>query len=521
MGLETEYAVRYTPRSRERPLKKTVFEFVASVLVERLGGSPVRERFYLGNGGVVSLETPLNETENCGLLEMATPECAGPAQLLLYQAAQDQLLREALPLAQERLKQTWHYHGSLGLIKNCRDAQGEVYGVQENYEAIAGKGVSLWLRRLLLLPLTVPIVVYYAVCRSLQYSLEALSRLFKLDDTREEALFESLRTVMFRLYPTVWYPVLLLLQLTCFVEARRALTAFLVSRTIFIGSGTLNSDGTFEISERAAGIDNVFSWTPSGKPFYMVVNLVEGAADVLMGEREVGGLMSAVARLQLGCSEANMCERAEYLKLATTCLVLDMIESGELSDAPRVADPVKAIKTVSKDLTLGTKLQLEDGTEMTAVELQRWYLGRARAFVEGASTVSLEAKELLKLWEKTLDQLESDPAELFGCLDWVTKKLLLSRFQDRPLAARKKLDLKYHELVGGYHGTLVRAGLAERLLSQEQIRLAMESPPRDTPALARVKALKELAGTQARFSWESALVGSGRDRKVLRFRRRE
>lgn len=53
---------------------------------------------------------------------------------------------------------------------------------------------------------------------------------------------------------------------------------------------------------------------------------------------------------------------------------------------------------------------------------------------------------MLKLWQDTLDCLESDPTKLSGALDWVTKKLLLSKVEDQAIEVRKKLDLPWESL---------------------------------------------------------------------------
>ena len=55
-------------------------------------------------------------------------------QLVAYQRAQDNLLAAA---AQDAL-----LDGQLRLIKNCRDSQDNVYGAQENYDALAGAGIK-------------------------------------------------------------------------------------------------------------------------------------------------------------------------------------------------------------------------------------------------------------------------------------------------------------------------------------------------------------------------------------------
>jgi Pup amidohydrolase len=522
MGMETEYVMRYSPRSNERPLKTTVYEFMEATLVARLDGAPSHEGYFLGNGGAISFEFRASEP-NSGLLEMATPECAGPAQLLLYQRAQDRLLEEALPCAQEQLKGKWHYHGSLGLIKNCRDAKGELYGVQENYQAVASRGHRLLARKLLIIPLALLGFLPLALHGALWTILCLLCTLFRVDESKLIPLEAQMCKVGITLSALFNRPLNLLFEATCFVEIRRLLTTFLMTRTILIGAGTLNPDGTFELSERAGRMDSICDRTLSadGRPVFRSGNLVKQTLQALLSLSGFDILFRSEARLQLGSSEANMCERAEYLKLATTCLVLDMIESGFLKEAPQLKDPLATLKAVSKDLTLRQDLELQDGSRSTALELQRWYLEQARVYLQSQPIVSIEGAQILKIWDETLSLLESDPPQLFGALDWVTKRILLSKAQDEPIEVRKKIDIKYHELGCGYLRTLEQEDLVERMLTEEDVLQAMREPPAETPALARTQAIRRLAGFEALFSWEHATIGKSFQRKVIPFTSRD
>ena len=86
----------------------------------------------------------------------------------------------------------------------------------------------------------------------------------------------------------------------------------------------------------------------------------------------------------------------------------------------------------------------------------------------------METQRLLALWERALDALEADPSALVGVLDWVTKRALIDGCDDLSPAARKKIDLRYHDIVDGYLVELEAAGVARR-----------SSPPAKWIALAR------------------------------------
>jgi len=518
MGMETEYAFLYKPTDPAHPSKRFLAQILEETLVERLGGAHATEGYFLGNGGAVSFEHGTGAGAS-GLFEMATPECSGPAQLLLYQTAQHRILESILPQVEQRLAEGFEYSGEFGLIKNCKDAEGEVYGVQENYQTTARRGWRLALLRLLVVPLALlsilPIVTHWTIWKLLDFFVE----FFEMPTQNLQRMGEAINDSCIRLAIHMGRPLNYLFERTTFLEVKRLATAFLVSRTIVIGAGTLNPDGTYEISERASSITTAnedFSNRKS-RPLFKTGNLVTQAWDVFLSFSGFATLFQPKARLQLGSSEANLCARAEYLKLGTTCLLLDMIESGFLTEAPQLSDPVTAIKAVSADLTMQKALELQDGSQATALEIQRWYHRRASQFLGQHPTPSLEGAHLLKLWGETLDHLEKDPAKLFGALDWVTKKVLISESGEAPIEVKKKIDLKYHQIGSGYQRVLERGKFVEELLCEDDIIRAMDEPPQETPALARSRAIHRLAGTDAVFSWNRATVGKLFGRNVIPF----
>lgn len=143
---------------------------------------------------------------------------------------------------------------------------------------------------------------------------------------------------------------------------------------------------------------------------------------------------------------------------------------------------------------------------MTAVQIQRWYLGRAEAFLAAQRVASLESHEIVSLWRSTLDALERDPSSLVGSIDWVTKRSLLQG--PRPLghAARKKIDIKYHELGSGYFSMLEREGIAPIRFSTGDIWEAVFHPPGDTPAWQRGRTIRQAGARRGKtpLSWRAA-----------------
>lgn len=512
MGMETEYVLRFSNFKGEAPPRETLYLSLERALRSTLTTAPAESGRFVINGGAFSFEP--GPTEEGGLFEMATPECRGPGQLLLYQKAQEQLLTAVLPLAQLHLEDLG-YHGELGLIKNCRDAMGHSYGVQESYSVRLARGWRLLALRALALPLALVCGLPSWLLASASTTLGAV--LHHLGLAREPR--SRLRDWLGRhLEPQIYKPLGWLFDQTAFCEHREQATAFLASRSLLAGAGTLEPDGRYLLSERAPSLTSLTPrYEPGDRPLYRTTNLVGEALRSGLNFRPWMNLASGRGRLQLGCSEANLCPKAEFLKLGTTCLVFDLIESGRLGNGPILEEPLAAMKRFAADPSLGAKAMTRDGREMTALEIQRWYLGRAQAFLRECEVPNLEVQRVVRLWSQTLDALETQPSELFGVLDWVTKQTLLKKAQSEPIEIRKKIDLRYHELGVGYFQVLRQQNLIEELLDEGDVRQAMLVPPGDTPALARAQAMGRLAREGAVFSWDQAETGQFWNRKVIPF----
>jgi proteasome accessory factor A len=213
---------------------------------------------------------------------------------------------------------------------------------------------------------------------------------------------------------------------------------------------------------------------------------------------------------------------AEYLKIGTTTLVLDMAEAGLLDDAPRPVDPVAALHALAADASLSARVAMVGGEPMRALDIQRDYLRRARAFLRSARTASLEGEQVVALWGEVLDALERDPSRLFGVLDWPTKRALIERCAEGG-AASKKIDLRYHELGSGYFARLEQSGLARAIVREDEIDAALRTAPEHSPARLRGALVREVAqsGGMARASWHQVRLGSRLRGKVVPLKRRE
>jgi proteasome accessory factor A len=538
IGLETEYAIRFrSPGPADRPSDYELYSAFVAALRQKLPTAEAsvsqgqfKPGVFLANGGAVWFERYRQALE-CGLVEGCTPECRGPRQLVICQRAQDRLLAEAageVPGGQ-----------AFCLIKNCRDSKGHSYGAQENYEAVVARGWRLAVYRagwVLIYPLVILLFVALGVVFGVLLAANGLiaGPVFGLICAIQKPTPERRREWQIRLFGRQWvtndplaapYPSwlegplyillkLLLVPLLLAVSAlmavtdlrrtQRRLLPFLISRAVLGGSGWLDARGRFHLAEKAES--RLAIWNEliadGSRPLF---NLGQFFKMLLALPPRWRDLMSARQRLQISLGDSNLCDEAEYLRVATTLLVLDAIEAGAITDAPWVWWPLRALWRISRDPTLTATVRVRGGRRMTALEIQRWYLEACRRFVAGRDDAPEEAHEVLRLWADVLDRLETDRESLVGRLDWVTKQYLLEKAGfGLPYAARKKIDLRYHELSAeGYHARLRAAGQVRALVGEEEVEQATRFPPASSPALRRAWYIREFSGTDTllKVSW--------------------
>lgn len=537
-GLETEYAIRFHPRDaqEERPSNSRLYASLVAALRRRVltaEAKHFKQGVFTANGGAVWFEAE-HSASRAGLVEGSTPECRGPRQLLLYQRAQDQLLAEAAEAADTE--------GEFRLVKNDRDSRGNVYGAQENYEATLASGLGLWLWRaglVLLLPLAFATwlvgLSLFLVCVTamilvlvayIPFSdrLERIVRLRRYWTYVQEAgwLESSIMWVFRVVYGPLAAGLWLLTWLVAFRSTRRQLVPFFVSRAVIGGSGMLDKEGRFHLADKAPAINCLsgFGGFLYERPLFNFGHFFKTLGlEACFSPREYADLFAARQRLQIGLGDSNMAETAEYLRIGATMLVLDVIEAGEMPRVPRIRRPIRALRAICADPTLRTTVALSGGRNWTALHIQRFYLDACRAFLNRRPDAPAEAWDVLLRWEEALDLLARLPRSLIGTLDWVTKKHLLEEAGDEvSYAARKKIDLKYHELSpDGYYARLKETDVVQPLLEPEEIERAIRTAPAGTPATTRGYYIREFAESapRLRVNWKRVVIGTGRRAKVV------
>ncbi len=267
-----------------------------------------------------------------------------------------------------------------------------------------------------------------------------------------------------------------------FWKVTEQLIPFFVSRQIYTGAGKVLKIGGkshYFISQRSQHIhEKTSSSTTSSRS--IINTRDEPHADA-----------EKYRRLHIIVGDSNMSEYATYLKVGTTAIILAMIEDKFFIDGLELDDPVKAMREISRDTTLKKRVRLEKGKELSAIEIQRVYLEKAKEYLSFVEDDPV-SRDIVDRWEFVLDELSEDPARLDREIDWIAKKSLIESYMDKKGCGLDDsrvamMDLQYHDINQdrGLYYLLNRSGLIECVATEEDIQRAIEMPPQSTRAKTR------------------------------------
>lgn len=285
-----------------------------------------------------------------------------------------------------------------------------------------------------------------------------------------------------------------------FEEIIDVLTPFLVTRPIFCGAGRVGigqngeRDG-YQLSQRADFIENdVGLETTLARP---IIN----TRDEPHADEE------KYRRLHVIVGDANLVPMSTYLKTGSLSAVLSLIENRGVPAeilALKLADPVAETQRVSHDYSLTHKLTLDDGRELTALEIQRIYFkALANAGADDAATT-----EFFSEWDRVLQLLETDPYTAGADVEWVAKLQLLERMQERHnlswnAPALQALDIQWSQLgARGIAHKLNAQGAFTQVVTQEQVQHALHHPPTQTRAYFRAEAIRKFGALVPSANWD-------------------
>ena len=286
------------------------------------------------------------------------------------------------------------------------------------------------------------------------------------------------------------------------------LIPFFVSRQVFTGAGKVgaengSTDVDYQISQRAdffeveVGLETTFK-----RP--IINTRDEPHADA---ER--------YRRLHVIVGDANMSEVATFLKVGTTALILRMIEDDFIDEDYTLAEPVKTMRAVSRDLTCTSTFELADGRSMSPVELQWEWFRLAKKYSQD-NEIDEGAEDVLDRWEQVLEGLERDPMSLKNQLDWVGKLSVMEAYQrrdglewDNPKL--KLIDLQYHDVrrEKSLYWKLVDSNKMQRLVTDSEVEHAVDHPPTDTRAYFRGECLRRYSSAIVAASWDALIFDTG------------
>lgn len=543
VGLETEYATLVADRQdldrEDLPPSHLVYTQVCEAIRRdqpTVAGLFDNEQMFLASGGAVTFEShPSMHAAPGGLIEIATPEVRSPEELLACQRSIDVLASTAVADSETSF--------DLRVLKNSSDAFGHVYGCQENYEVDVAGGIWLWIYRsfmILLWGMQVATLLFSLPLMGVVFSVVMLRKAMRQVDpdvTDPQELFDllpkSLRSILVFGLRCIHFPTVLVLRFVArhiaFRRQQKFLTAFLASRVALCGSGNLDHSGRFQMSAKAMAIDVVadMGGFRGERPIFVFGHwLSQFCAKSFLSLASTRQMFHRKQRLQIGLSDSNMSDLAEYVKVGSMSLLLDMVDANQTTGLPIMKRPVESTRDLARDWNLVTGVATNLG-KRSAIDIQQIYLNAAERFVASIPEHRRgEATVVLKRWRELLDAViafRRDAADVdaaIGRVDWLTKQWMISELGTADWTDRKKVDLRYHELSeDGYFEQLCQARPELRLIDEDQIDRRRRSPPAGTPASRRAWMIREFADSdqEMQSDWTHAIIGQGRGRRRVQF----
>ncbi|MDO4887131.1 MAG: depupylase/deamidase Dop [Actinomycetaceae bacterium] len=299
---------------------------------------------------------------------------------------------------------------------------------------------------------------------------------------------------------------------TNFGDVIRYLTPFFVTRQILCGAGRVGigprgEEPGFQISQRADYVENeVGLETTFNRP---IINTRD----------EPHAEAATYRRLHVIGGDANLFDVSNLLKVGTTCLVIWLIETGQVPldlDSLLLDDPVAATWQISHDPTCRTAVPMHDGTAKTAIDIQQVYLDVAREAVERDGGPDFDTAEVLDYWQKVLDALRTDMDGAAPMVEWVAKYQLLQALRTRGGVTwdddkLRALDLQWHDLrpERSIVARLDAAGQVKRIFGPDEVAHAQRHAPQSTRAFLRGGLIDAFGEKVPAAGWDGVVLDVG------------
>jgi proteasome accessory factor A len=292
-----------------------------------------------------------------------------------------------------------------------------------------------------------------------------------------------------------------------------SLLAFLTLRMLYVSAGRVGTtlaaeargeltrpgaESIYQMSQRADYINNdCFEWVQFNRA------IINTRDEPLADARKY-------RRLHLLHGDTNVLPASLLLKVGTTSLVLDLLEANCL---PKIvlADPVATFRNLSHQPDGPWLVPLADGRCVEAVALLFQYQQAAKSEFAGRDG---ETDLLLSIWTETLNALATDPEELVGRVDWITKRWLLRQFCEQENIAwshpwLKSQDLEYHQIDPARSLGLALARNPEGWdIPHKEITQAASQAPCNTRAAVRAQAMRLLKDEICTYYIDWEIIGA-------------
>lgn len=275
-----------------------------------------------------------------------------------------------------------------------------------------------------------------------------------------------------------------------------ALLPFMVTRQLISGNGVVIQDPRALplVDQFPTHSEPHFAFSQRADYMYEAISSSSTRARPMINTRdEPHADSSKFRRLHVIVGDSNMSETTQLLRMGATDLLLRIIEAGKPLSNLQLAHPVRAIRSVSHDLTGNAPLELVGGRTMTALEIQEYYLTMAQDFLAKNGEHHGYLGQIMDLWERTLGAIRSqDYSAIDTEIDWAIKYKFLNAYANKnnldwDAARLVQLDMSYHDThpQRGLFNLLETRGAAARVLTDAQVEAAHDNPPATTRALLR------------------------------------
>ena len=228
-------------------------------------------------------------------------------------------------------------------------------------------------------------------------------------------------------------------------------------------------------------------------------------------------------RFHVIIGDANLSLYSTYLKIGVTSLVLQAMLNGAPAERiPRVADPLHALKSISRDTSWQWLCRDIGGTKTSAVEIQRAYLRLVREY---CPSLDADWRAVVEAWERVLNDLERDPLSTADRIDWAAKYKLLEQFRQAEGLAHedpwlRSLDLSYHLLnrEEGLFYALMEQKAFQFPYPLEDITGHSLCPPATTRAAVRGRCIEKFGSAVQATQWDYILVRGSQNKIELDLR---